>query len=57
MIYPGILPSPLVDLAWGTGQVLYLLQGLTPEEVESPTGGFLDLYRLQARIPGPFAGL
>ena len=57
LIYPGILPSPLVDLAWGTGQVLYLLQGLTPEEVESPTGGFLDLYRLQARIPGPFAGL
>lgn len=55
-LYPGILPSPLVDLAWGTGEVLYLLQGLTPAEVESPTGGFLDLFRLQVRTPGPYAG-
>ena len=54
-LYPGILPSPLVDLAWGMGSELYVLQGLTAAEVESPTGGLLDLFRVQVRTPGPYA--
>lgn len=58
VLYPGVVPSPLVDLAWGPGTKLYAIQGLTADELADDTGRVArDLFRIDVRRAGPVPSL
>ena len=52
VLYPGVIPGPILSLAWAPGSVLYAVRGLTAVEAEE--GGVATLLTIEARRSGPF---
>lgn len=52
VLYPGVIPGPIVALTWAPGSVLYAVRGLTAVEAEE--GGVATLLTIETRRQGPF---